>query len=316
MPNPWSLERMRRLLPLLLVLLWAWWPCVPIHAGEPAYSPEDVLSFADELYAEEKYILALVEYERFLTRFPNHPDVPKARKGKAYCLFQTGSYDAALSEFRTLAAEYPDSEGRDAALEAARCYVLLGRPEVSVEVLDRLVRRRPDTEEAQHAAWDLAWVHLKAYRWHDAGEALKEIRSNPPYGEAAELLEGGLKSRPVEPVKSPELAGVLSGVLPGAGQAYCGKWKDAGLALLLNGLFVFGAYEAFDHDLYVIGGGLALIELGFYGGNIYNAVNHAHKINRTRDDAFLRGLVENSRLQLVLPRNDRRWLGLLMNVSF
>ncbi|OPX40309.1 MAG: hypothetical protein B1H13_07790 [Desulfobacteraceae bacterium 4484_190.3] len=51
-------------------------------------------------------------------------------------------------------------------------------------------------------------------------------------------------------------------------------------AFLVNALFIWAAVESFHNDNNVVGGMLTFLELGWYSGNIYSAVNSAHKYNR------------------------------------
>jgi len=84
-------------------------------------------------------------------------------------------------------------------------------------------------------------------------------------------------------LKRPWAAGVLSGVLPGAGQAYNGRWVDAGVAFGLNaGLGALFAYSIAGTDSlpFQITSGLLLAS--FYAGNIANAVTDAQRINADR----------------------------------
>jgi hypothetical protein len=89
------------------------------------------------------------------------------------------------------------------------------------------------------------------------------------------------------PQKSPGMAGVLAAVLPGAGHLYCERYRDAAIAFLLNGAFIWGIVESFEHDNYVVGGILTFFELGWYSGNIYSAVASAHKYNRKMKQEYI-----------------------------
>ena len=100
----------------------------------------------------------------------------------------------------------------------------------------------------------------------------------------------GLDRIPEVPQKSPAAAGVMSAVLPGAGQAYSGEYGRAAISFLLNGLFIWGMVESFRHDHYVVGGILTLFELGWYSANILNAVNSAEKYNRKKTQEYINGL--------------------------
>ena len=47
---------------------------------------------------------------------------------------------------------------------------------------------------------------------------------------------------------------------------------------------IIAAWEAFDNDNEALGSLLTLFEIGFYTGNIYSAVNAAHKYNKKQKD--------------------------------
>jgi hypothetical protein len=85
---------------------------------------------------------------------------------------------------------------------------------------------------------------------------------------------------------------------------------------LLNGLFIGATIESFDHDLYIVGGILSLIEMAWYGGNIYNAVNHAHQYNRNQQKNFLKKLWEESQIHLSVPHDQQNWYRLMLSVHF
>ncbi len=74
--------------------------------------------------------------------------------------------------------------------------------------------------------------------------------------------------------------------------------------------------EAFSEDLYVIGGILVLVESAWYGGNIYNAVNHAHRYNRSQRESFLLDLWKDSGMGVGLPKQDSDWYRVTLNFRF
>ncbi|MBL9039461.1 MAG: hypothetical protein JNG84_13160 [Archangium sp.] len=114
----------------------------------------------------------------------------------------------------------------------------------------------------------------------------------PPLAEAAHRLEALRLERAALPLKTPWLAGVLSAVLPGAGQVSNGRFVDAGLAFALTGGAVAGAVALLARRQPEWGFGISLAVLAsvFYVGNIVNAVGDAHRINEQRLDAFARTL--------------------------
>jgi hypothetical protein len=62
--------------------------------------------------------------------------------------------------------------------------------------------------------------------------------------------------------KNPTTAGLLS-IIPGAGHLYCERKRDALISFFLNGAMIYAAYEAFDHDLDVLGGIITFFELWY-----------------------------------------------------
>lgn len=162
--------------------------------------------------------------------------------------------------------------------------------------------------------YKLAWLSLKAGDWEGAREYLSEINCNPELRESAQqILQGSEEGKSLQ-YKSPALAGILSGFLPGAGQVYAGRPKDGFTAFLVNGLFIGATIQAFKKDQEFLGIILGGLELGWYAGNIYNAVNSTHKYNRKLREDFL-GRFKDS-LQLNLLIRDKGELGVLFGFRF
>jgi len=116
--------------------------------------------------------------------------------------------------------------------------------------------------------------------------------------------------------KNPTTAGLLS-IIPGAGHLYCERKRDAFISFFLNGAMIYAAYEAFDHDLDVLGGIITFFELGFYSGNIYSAVSSTHKYNRDEKNKFLDYLKKNAKISISsgIPNQSKSIL-LLCKFSF
>ncbi|TXD39031.1 hypothetical protein FRC98_01105 [Lujinxingia vulgaris] len=84
-------------------------------------------------------------------------------------------------------------------------------------------------------------------------------------------------------LKQPWLAATLSAIVPGAGQLYNGRPVDALLALGFTGVFGAAsvyAYRGLESIPLTVAAGL--VALGFYSGNIANALVDARRINATR----------------------------------
>jgi hypothetical protein len=146
------------------------------------------------------------------------------------------------------------------------------------------------------ATYRTGWAHIHLHEFFQAREIFSRLaqeaegEKGDAYGIASREIEKGLTSIKDLKERSPFVAGVLSGVLPGAGHIYAGAYKDGILAFLVNGALIGGAYEAFDKEVYVAGGLVSLVGLGFYSGNIYGAVNSAYHTNKEHLNGLLRPL--------------------------
>ena len=95
----------------------------------------------------------------------------------------------------------------------------------------------------------------------------------------------------IEPAyKSPELAGILSVVIPGSGKMYVGEWGDGITALLVTSLFAFLAYDNFQADHTTRAWIFTGLGAFFYAGNIYGSVASAQIFNARIDFEFNEGL--------------------------
>jgi tetratricopeptide (TPR) repeat protein len=164
------------------------------------------------------------------------------------------------------------------------------------------------------ALYRLGWSRMQLQQWRAASETFKEIDpTSPLYPSAVDLASKSINGETL-PFKDPTAAGLMAAGLPGSGHAYCGRYKDGMVAFLLNGLFIWAAIGAFNSDQNVLGAMLVFVEAGWYGGNIYSAVNSAHKVNRKIREDYLQGLPDRLNLQLLATRQGH--LGLALRIEF
>lgn len=244
-----------------------------VEAGEK----DKIFDFARHLFSQGDYYRAITEYKRFLYLDPEGEMASSAALGIAESYLAGERWSQAEKALQEVRADYPNSDAADAAL------LLLG--DVALQKGDAVLAaerygeaaNQLSGEAAARARYRQGWALIEQTRYDDAREVLRES-SRPVAGGLAEELTA-LENLPR---RSPALAGTLSAVLPGAGQLYAGRPRDAALSLLLNAAFILGAIESFENDQHVLGGILLFFEAGWYTGNIYNAANSAHKFNRDR----------------------------------
>jgi tetratricopeptide (TPR) repeat protein len=250
---------------LVLAVMLVSAPCSAFEVGEG-----EQFGLARKLLGEGDYFRAITEFKRFLFFFPQSGQADEARLGIAESLLAAGRLEeacAAFEEFRKLRPEGPEADR--ALLGQALALLKQGRRQEGRELLRGLFKGGLRSRAQLELAFSLA----EEGEWARAKEELSRVSEPGPELERrlTALSEGEAGA------KSPAAAGLLSALLPGAGQFYCGRVRDAGLALLVNGLFIWGAAEAGSRDNWPLAAGLGLIEMAWYGGTIYGAVNCAYK---------------------------------------
>ena len=283
-----------------------------VLAAQVLLNSDDQFRYAEDLMKRQEYPMAVLEFERFIHFFPEDEKVPEAKLMIGQSYLNAKAYEKARKSLEKVHQEYPDRfVGGKALFLIGESYYRQGVYEEANLYFKKVREAYPQPELRDAALYRLGWSHMQSRRWQEAGGIFGSMdHASPLYASAQELAIKSLEGETL-PYKSPSTAGVLAAVLPGSGHLYCDRYRDGLVAFLLNGLFIWATIEAFDNDHEVLGGVLAFLELGWYSGNIYSAVNSAHKYNRQLKDNYLRGLPE-----LNLFSTSGRSLGLALRVTF
>jgi tetratricopeptide (TPR) repeat protein len=269
--------------------------------------PDELWGFAGQLYEQGDFYRAVGEYERFRFLFPDDPRAVEAELQIGRCYRLGGDVDKAFSSFLALSQREPGRpEGRTALLEMIAMLEAQRRYREAVYWGERFVALYPDEPECEAVLVRLAWLYMDTGDYRQAVATLEKI---PPgslrYATARSLIRV-LEERPYQAPKSPEVAGTLAALLPGAGHLYVGRPAQAATSFLLNGLFVWGAVAAFTHDSPVLGGILLFFELGWYQGGIRSAAAAAQEVNADEERRYRQELRRDYRLSFgVFPGRDQ-----------
>lgn len=270
---------------LLLLLLLIFTPS--------AYAEPDLLSFADSLVAEKDYYRAITEYKRFLHYYPNDSRTAHAQLAIAQSLLEGQRWEQADLAMEKVWTHYPDSLE---AVAAKKLYAIAaydrGDYETAQLRYQELRNNFPD-QNNETSEYKIGLCQLQQNKLEAARASFAKL-SAP----LSQQLTLSLDAYQQMTRKSPQLAGTLSAFLPGAGQFYTERPRQAGVAFALNAAFIYGAVEAWNNENYAVAGILSLFEIGWYGGNIYNAMNNAHKFNRRQEQHFLERLQQRFGLSL------------------
>ncbi len=247
-------------------------------------------SFAQFLMKKGYWEEAVVEFQRFCFLSPGHPFEAEARLAIGRCYEQGGDLARAVAAYRAVAQQHPNKpSGLEGYYRIGEAAYLAGEYDTVRQELTGFLDSHPDSSWKWPAQYRIAWSSLRLHSFHAASEQFTSIAAmESPFREPAGEIVQGLGQIGDLPYRSPWLAGLLSCLLPGAGQVYAGAYKDGLLSLLVNGALIAASYEAFDKEVYGAGGLVSLISLTFYSGNIYGAVNSAHHANKEALTTHLR----------------------------
>ncbi len=254
------------------------------------YSPENILKFANFLYAQGDYLRAVGEYQRYLFLQPEKSE--QIQYKIAICYRFGGKTEQAIQGFETLLRMSPESQYASRAYyQIGATYFLQDQFSESAQFLREALPRITDTQQHAEAEQLIGLSYLMQKQWSEAGEVFKTLQESAviPIREKAAVYHGYAEKGVGLPTRSPLLAGMLSTILPGSGRLYTGRLGDAVTTLFAVGLTGWQAYDGFHRD------GLSSVKgwtLGtlcgiFYVGNIYGSVISARVYNQHVTDEFL-----------------------------
>ena len=249
---------------------------------------KEIRQFAFDLFRMGEHYRAITEAKRYASLIPAGPHAGEMAKlvGDAYMMSHEWSEAiAAYDEFLVL---FPASPlVNSVTFNKAICLVKQGNTAEAERLFHLILSGAGPERKGDAARWEILLL-IRQNHFEEAERLLRDQVIRRQIEPEAGLLEEILANKKSARYKSPEAAGVLSAILPGSGQFYNERYKDGVYSFLLNALFIFGAYKAFDSENYGLGGALALFEIGWYTGGIYGAVGGAHKYNRKIEEDHFR----------------------------
>jgi tetratricopeptide (TPR) repeat protein len=284
------------------------------HCAEITINSEEQFRFAEQTMNKGDYLRAVFEFERFLQFFPEDKKVPKARLLIAQCYLKAKDYESARKILIEVADAYKGTlVGGKAVFLMGESYYEQGLYEEAERYFKAILAVYSEPELRNSAIYRLGWIQMQTGKWQEASETFKTVGAGSLLFPNAQDLSAKSLGGEFLPYKDPTTAGALS-VVPGLGHVYCERYKDGLVAFLLNGLFIWATVEAFHSNQEVLGGILGFVELGFYSGTIYSAVNSAHKHNRKLKQDFLQGLPDAVDLSVFATKEGQ--IGLALRFTF
>ena len=290
---------------------------VPCTArGDDPRDCEKQFEFAESLFEQADFYRAIGEYKRLIFLCPDAVALcEKAYFKTGVSYFRAKRWQSAIEAFDVFLISFPDSR------MAGEAMYLKGMSEKNLSLHDEALISFRDIIETgtgeyrARAIYQSALVLVDMEKWERAGEMFSKVPRESKLYDSAGVFSAGLENIGNIPHKSPAVAGTLAAIVPGAGHLYTQRRRDAIVAFLLNGVFIWSAVELFNDEKYVTGGIVTFFELGWYTGNIYSAVSSAHKFNRRTKKDFLQGLRNRVNLSY-LHDSDNAGNYLMLSMSF
>ncbi|MBW2592448.1 MAG: hypothetical protein JRE58_05510 [Deltaproteobacteria bacterium] len=270
-------------------------------------------TYAMHLFSNGDYASAICEFKRFIYFFPEDKRVSLAHYTVGQSFFSQKQYRNAIRSFKKSAAgREPSPVTIKSTWMISQCHLQLHEPGPAVIHLHNLTAVTKNINTLDEAYYRLGWIYLDRADWKEAESNFNKISG--PNADRYNLpkLTAAISQHRSIPRKNPTLAGLLS-ILPGGGQLYCERRHDALVSFLLNGGLIWAACESFDRNLDALGTIIGIAELGFYSGNIYSAVNSAHKYNRSKTRNFIENIRRNTSINLSAIPGEK---GLMLSLHY
>jgi hypothetical protein len=278
-------------IPILIVLLLN----LPVlsDAQIDYYSKENILRFADFLFAEGDYERAIGEYLRVASleadQIPRDSLYYRIAAGFIYLSkpVQTRKYCSFISKKTSTSGLHSAVQ----CLTAFSYYIQGSHDSLRSFLKDFDFLPTEPQWQCRLAAIKIASL-LKDYKWIEAiNESEKAF--NQPLGNCTtdssihDLLKIGQQGKMLR-LKNPAIAGVLSAVIPGSGKVYANRAWDGLYSILIVGTMFWQAYEGFSKQGCRSTRGMTFGMLGvvFYAGNIYGSINAARIYNQSQNSAI------------------------------
>jgi len=206
---------------------------------------KEIRRFSAELFAAGEYYRAITEAKRYLSLFPKGRQSEEMAKSIGDAYLMSHEWAEAVAAYDDFFTRFPASPMAATATFCKALALLQQGGTAEAERLFQLILSGDDRDKKSEAArWEILLL-IRQNRFDEAEKRLKDQMLRPDIEKETGRIEELLKAKRAVSYKSPETAGVLSALLPGAGQFYNGRYGDGVYSFFLNTLFILAAYKAF-----------------------------------------------------------------------
>ena len=131
---------------------------------------ERQFQYAEQLFSQKKYVLAIMEYERFVHFFHEDGRVPEARYHMGLAYFSERRYPEAIQAFKELIENTRAGSTYYARsfFMAADSQLRMGRQSSAMATLGNLANLSDDVNVRDEANYRMGWILLEIADWEKA----------------------------------------------------------------------------------------------------------------------------------------------------
>ncbi|HAR43737.1 MAG TPA: hypothetical protein DCS07_14070 [Bdellovibrionales bacterium] len=212
---------------------------------------------------------------------------------RARALYGAGQYLLSATHFSQVAGTACDADLRDRSLYAyALALAELGEVSEALRTLETLSLPQAPVLRSfltgDRSPLLLESVRLRFKIWDERLESslMEPLRIDGMSSQKFDEVKSLRTRLGLVPAKSEWLAGGLSTVLPGAGQAYTRNFQSAALSFVLNAVFLATTLEFARKDMPAAAVASGMVFSVTYLGNILNAVDSVKRFNQLQRDPY------------------------------
>ena len=274
---------------ILIITLFLCSGCFIVNAQnieKGVLSANKQFEFATILFNKQQYQSSIIEFQRFLVMYPDDKRNISAHYQIGLALQLQKKYLVAIDHYQQMLTQHSMNKTVvKAGYRLSECYQAEHNFQMAISTLQMLNQLIVDQHDKDDISYQMGWLFIETKQFTSAKNCFYEVKNQSTY--PIDEIISTLEERKNLSRKKPYIAGVLS-IVPGLGQIYCGRYRDALLSMIVNGIIGWAAWESFDNEQPAQGTLFTFFGFGFYSGNIYGAASSAIKFNRRTYENWFR----------------------------
>ena len=256
--------------------------------GQDIFDGKNSLKFAGYLYHTAQFDLAAEELERVIFFYPDNDSL---KYSLVHSYLKSKQFEKGKQKLDSF---FPQKDKLSSEFSRNYCRLLLSLEQPEQARLFLLTAQNLSALDKMQLNFEM---QMLGYEWNKAELTYNDIEKTIP-GKNSAFIPVFARIDNAK-YKKPGLALAMSAVLPGAGKAYTGNWKDGLISLVFVGGTAFQAVRYYNmkgpkNGFFIA---YASIATSFYIGNLYGSYKAARKHNTSIKNSIresIRSIIDNS----------------------